>query len=85
MQRTFVFTELTAVSYNKDTKKMSTEKVRFTYSELNDTPEKLMRKASKALGRPVCDIDDVVTVYELRTLDDDKFYELSKLEKVDRK
>lgn len=83
MQRTFVFTTLDAVIYDKSTKAVKTVPVRFTYSELNNTDDKLARRAAKILGVPVMVVDNVKKVSELRVMDDDKFYELSKLEKTD--
>lgn len=85
MQRTFIFTTLDAVVYDKESKTVKTEFVRFTYSENNDTEDKLIRKASKAIGKPIIAVENVKTVYELRKMDDDKFYELSVLDSVETK
>lgn len=82
MQRTFVFTTLDAVVYDKETKAVKTESVRFTYSENNDTEDKLIRKATKVTGKPIIAVENIKTVYELRKMSDDKFYELSELDSV---
>lgn len=84
MQRTFIFTQGKAVIYDKQSGGIVKKEFRITYSELNDTEEKIARRAAKVLGAPVIAVEDLHKVSELRIMSDEQFYELSELVKVEK-
>ncbi len=77
MQRTFIFTVGKAVTYNTEKKAIEEKPFRFVYSSLYDTDEKILKQAEKALQTRIIAVTDVKNIAELRTMPDDKFYELS--------
>lgn len=100
MQRTLETIEMTAVHYDRATRKDTEHKVTIVYSENYfkdgvDTIGTLCRLASKAVKAElgidpkerydIKDVYDIVRVSALYVMDDDYFVAHSKCSKVDRK
>lgn len=77
MQRTYIFTEGKAVVYNTEKKAVEEKPFRFVYSSLYDNDDKIMRQAEKALKTRIIAVSEYKHIAELRTMPDDKFYDLS--------
>ncbi|MBO7732517.1 MAG: hypothetical protein J6S67_08185 [Methanobrevibacter sp.] len=90
VQRTYQFVVADVVAYNRETKKNETVTVkissglfpRITMSDFVMTDELIIKAATKTLKTPILDCLGFKYVYELRVMPDEKFYQLSTLEKV---
>ena len=80
--RTFSFTKGIAKVYDEITDGLIEKEFKITFSTLNDTNDKILRKAEKALNSRIVGLKNIRRVDEHYSMPVEKFLELATLEKI---